>query len=248
MPILLIKVRAGVNFVSNQHLLKYIFFFFLVVLLVVPKARTYITFPFAYSALCQTCTISSLALITLLYFLSPNGCLWQSWGPPLSSWLGVKVLSLYFKPRGISVSISAKIQRRGYETCFILDSEMWYPTHPVPSTISFICVLYHHSPEEKGGSFPSSLFLYRQPVLQKLVLILVCDPPQWKEIPLPPKCNKPELSRSPAVGNGNPLQYSRLENPRDREAWRGYSPWDCKESDTTGRLSTGIQFIRLWNY
>ena len=31
----------------------------------VPKARTYITFPFAYSALCQTWTISSLALITL---------------------------------------------------------------------------------------------------------------------------------------------------------------------------------------
>ena len=29
----------------------------------------------------------------------------------------------------------------------------------------------------------------------------------------------PGLERSPAVGNGNPLQYSCLENPRDREAW-----------------------------
>ena len=27
----------------------------------------------------------------------------------------------------------------------------------------------------------------------------------------------PELGRSPIVGNGNPLQYSCLENPMDRE-------------------------------
>ena len=29
----------------------------------------------------------------------------------------------------------------------------------------------------------------------------------------------PELGRSPGEGNGNPLQYSRLENPMDRGAW-----------------------------
>ena len=37
--------------------------------------------------------------------------------------------------------------------------------------------------------------------------------------------------------NGNPLQYSCLENPMDQ--WRslvGYSPWGLKESDTTERL------------
>ena len=27
------------------------------------------------------------------------------------------------------------------------------------------------------------------------------------------------LGRSPGVGNGNPLQYSCLENPMGREAW-----------------------------
>ena len=27
--------------------------------------------------------------------------------------------------------------------------------------------------------------------------------------------------RSPGVGNGNPLQYSGLENPMDRGAWQG---------------------------
>ena len=29
----------------------------------------------------------------------------------------------------------------------------------------------------------------------------------------------PGLGRSPGEGNGNPLQYSYLENPMDREAW-----------------------------
>ena len=30
----------------------------------------------------------------------------------------------------------------------------------------------------------------------------------------------PGLRRSLGVGNGNPLQYSSLENSMDREAWR----------------------------
>ena len=30
----------------------------------------------------------------------------------------------------------------------------------------------------------------------------------------------PELGRSPGEGNGNPLQYSYLENSMDRGAWR----------------------------
>ena len=43
----------------------------------------------------------------------------------------------------------------------------------------------------------------------------------------------PEPGRSPEVGNGSPLQYSSLENSRERGAWRGYNPWDCKEWDMT---------------
>ena len=35
----------------------------------------------------------------------------------------------------------------------------------------------------------------------------------------------PELERSPGEGNGNPLQYSSLENPMDRGAWRAQSNW-----------------------
>ena len=30
----------------------------------------------------------------------------------------------------------------------------------------------------------------------------------------------PELGRSPGGGHGNPLQYSCLESPMDREAWQ----------------------------
>ena len=35
----------------------------------------------------------------------------------------------------------------------------------------------------------------------------------------------PGLRRSPGVGNGNQLQYSCLENPMDRGAWRLQSTW-----------------------
>ena len=46
----------------------------------------------------------------------------------------------------------------------------------------------------------------------------------------------PGLGRSPGEGNGNPLQYSCLENPMDRGAWRATSPRGCKELDMTERL------------
>ena len=43
----------------------------------------------------------------------------------------------------------------------------------------------------------------------------------------------PGLGRFPGEGNGNPLQYSCLENPMDGGAW---CPWGHKKSDTTERL------------
>ena len=50
----------------------------------------------------------------------------------------------------------------------------------------------------------------------------------------------PGSGRSPGEGNGNPLQYSCLENPMDRGAWAGggFSSWGLKELDMTYRLST----------
>ena len=42
----------------------------------------------------------------------------------------------------------------------------------------------------------------------------------------------PGLGRSPGGGHGNPLQYSCLENPTDRRAWRA-TVQRVAESDTT---------------
>ena len=42
----------------------------------------------------------------------------------------------------------------------------------------------------------------------------------------------PALGRSPGGGNGNPLQYSCLENPMDRGAWQA-TVHRVTQSDTT---------------
>ena len=43
----------------------------------------------------------------------------------------------------------------------------------------------------------------------------------------------PGLGRSPGGGHGNPLQYSCLENSRDRGAWQAIDHGGLKESDMT---------------
>ena len=48
--------------------------------------------------------------------------------------------------------------------------------------------------------------------------------------------SNPGSGRSSGEGNGNPLQYSCLENPMDGGAWLSYSMWGRKELDTTERL------------
>ena len=46
----------------------------------------------------------------------------------------------------------------------------------------------------------------------------------------------PGSGRSPGEGNGNPVQYSCLENSTDR-ALMGYSPWGLKELGTSEQLT-----------
>ena len=47
----------------------------------------------------------------------------------------------------------------------------------------------------------------------------------------------PGVGRSPGGGNGNPLQYSCLENPMDRGAWRATVHWVAKSQS---RLRTPL--------
>ena len=56
----------------------------------------------------------------------------------------------------------------------------------------------------------------------------------------------PGLGRSSRVGNGNPLQYSCLENSMDTGAWRATVQWGHKKSDTIKRLTHTLTGIWGW--
>ena len=72
----------------------------------------------------------------------------------------------------------------------------------------------------------------------------VCvEPPRWhsgKEATCQAGSVKagliPGSGRSPVEGNGYPLQYSCLEDPKDRGAWWATVHVVAKESDMTERL------------
>ena len=57
--------------------------------------------------------------------------------------------------------------------------------------------------------------------------------------------SSPRLGRSPGQGNGNPPQYSCLENPQGQRNLGVCSLWDHKESDMTEGLKL---FSRLWTW
>ena len=66
---------------------------------------------------------------------------------------------------------------------------------------------------------------------------MVCgDFPDGSAVKNPPACGAgnvgqiPGWGRSPGGGNGDPLQYSRLENSMDRGAWQSMG---SQESDGT---------------
>ena len=51
----------------------------------------------------------------------------------------------------------------------------------------------------------------------------------------------PAQGGSPGVGNGNPPQYSCLENSMDRGV---YSPWDLEEEDTVEHLTLTYSLLQ----
>ena len=54
----------------------------------------------------------------------------------------------------------------------------------------------------------------------------------------------PGSGRSPGAGNGNPFQYSCLENPMAGGAWWVTVPGATEESDTTEHAHTNVP----WNF
>ena len=56
----------------------------------------------------------------------------------------------------------------------------------------------------------------------------------------------PGSERSPGEGNGNPLQYSCLENPMHRGAWWATVHGVTKESDTTEQLTHTHTHVVCW--
>ena len=58
----------------------------------------------------------------------------------------------------------------------------------------------------------------------------------------------PRSGRSPGEGNGNPLQYSCMENPIDRGAWQATVHGVAKESDTTQQLNNNNNHICRLDY
>ena len=55
----------------------------------------------------------------------------------------------------------------------------------------------------------------------------------------------PGLGRYPGGRPGNPRQYSCLQNPPRQRSLVGYSPWGCKEWDTTESLRTAQDSIKI---
>ena len=83
-------------------------------------------------------------------------------------------------------------------------------------------------------------------IVQRLVLVDTCSIALVNQLAVvypSEQCSIPGSGRSPGEGNGNPLQYSCLENHMDRGAWLATVHWGRKESDTTERLHYLLLFL-----
>ena len=79
-----------------------------------------------------------------------------------------------------------------------------------------------------GKAFISAIEVNRASLVAQLVKNLPAMQETWGSIP--------GSGRSPGEGNGYSLQYSCLENYRQRSL-AGYSSWGSKELDTTEQVS-----------
>ena len=54
----------------------------------------------------------------------------------------------------------------------------------------------------------------------------------------------PGLGRYPGRGNGNPLQYSCLENPKDRGAWQAMGHGVTKRQDLVTHTALEVENLK----
>ena len=95
----------------------------------------------------------------------------------------------------------------------------------------FFCLVNHTDP----------LWVKKKKLLGKLLVLLKKFFGIWWLLGIRDAGPIPGSGRSTVVGNGNPLQYSCLENYMDRGALQAYSPGGPKESDMTEHTHTHTQ-------
>ena len=124
----------------------------------------------------------------------------------------------------------------------------WLSLHRLGSRAVVTCILLHPSSPTGGRSSWWGISASQLAISALLVPLQLA--PDIKNFLFPggsdgkeSACNAgdggliPGLGRSPGERNGNPLQYSCLETPMDRGAWRATIHGVTKELDTTERLS-----------
>ena len=147
-----------------------------------------------------------------------------SWGPPRNK-VNIPVTSTW-RPRVVKMIVTRDILGAGSWLVTEYKVKCPWNSKPLYSAISFSgpwapCPLSHHLfPEQVTASSNAEISACRRSPAG--------GPGTWLCVPdgKESACNAgdPSLSpgsgRSPGEGNGNPLQYSCLENPTDRGAWQ----------------------------
>ena len=138
--------------------------------------------------------------------------------------------SHYYPPSHPS-RLSQRTDRALCVTQRLLTSYQFYTFSVYISMLLSQCVI--PSPAPEVCFLFSSLFVikcYIRIHRVSQVALVVKDPPSDAG-------SIPGLGKSPGESNGNPLEYSCLENPHGQRSLGGYSPWGCKELDTAEHLS-----------
>ena len=94
--------------------------------------------------------------------------------------------------------------------------------------------------------FLGQKFPWKRDMLPTLGFLVVAQMVKESECNAGDPGSIPGLGSSPGGGQGNPLQYSCLENPHGQRSLAGYSPWGPKESDMTAQHTAAITLGLLW--